>query len=399
MISNKRKAKEDKSLIEELTLDNYSFEDYIEGRDIENISVEHIDSGENLQNSHQEQTGLNLKSYFINSVVFCNVHSKKINACEINDVDNITVNAVQYDNKRTFRVFEVYKTQNETEVIETGVGQVQPEVSIDLAFDDEDTSNEQLPTKVPRVRDMGILHKIKYINTPDVNILFPGYSKEILLGIIKHIADKTLNEGVSRNEEVTINDLLKVFLPNVWLNDAVINTYFDLLVKQSKDKVLAFNTHFFEQSTKQKFTNVVCKKLKNIKLFEYSKIIIPIHLAELKHWALILIEPQAKTITYFDSLLVDLNTFNFLSTKISFVVGFLNIVYRAQERFVPTFTWKIKCGDSPLQNNMNDCGVFVCINARYIIFNQQINYSHEASDLLRQRITYEILSNRILISQ
>ncbi|KAE9535191.1 hypothetical protein AGLY_007924 [Aphis glycines] len=396
MISNKRKAKEDKSLIEELTLDNYSFEDYIEGRDIENISDEHIHRGANLQNSHQEQTDLNLKSYFINSVVFCNVHSKKINACEINDVNNITVNSLQYDNQCIFRVFEVYKH-------ETGVGQVQPLVTVDLLYDDENTSDEELPTKEPKVLNMGILHKVKYVNTPRVNILFPGYSKEILMRIVSHIAYKTPSEVVCRNENdknnVTINDLLKVLPPNVWLNDVIINMYIQLLVKQSKDKVLAFSSYFFQLATKEKFTNDLYEKLKNIKLFEYSKIIIPIHLADLQHWVLISIEPQARTITYFDSLLVNLKTFNFLSTKISFVVGFLNMVYRAQERFVPTFTWKIKCGDSPLQKNMNECGAFVCTNARYIIFNQQINYCHEECVLLRQRITYEILLNRILISQ
>ncbi|KAF0768657.1 sentrin-specific protease 5-like [Aphis craccivora] len=390
MNSNERKPKE---LIEELTLDNYSLEDYVEGRSNNNISVD------NLQNSHEEQTGFNIKSYFINSVVFFDVCSEDINAfCEMNNTGSINVNGLRHDNKcNMFRVFEVYKTYEKIKILKNGVGKAQSDwISL---LDDDNKSSVQLPEDEPTVGNMGILNKINYIEKHRSSQIFPDYSKETLSRIKNNLSIRTLKEVLWKNENVKqfvqINDLIQIIQPDVWLNDAAINFYIRLLVKQSQQNVLAIDSQFFLKSGINGNTNVLHNTFKNIKVFEYSRLIIPIHLEAIQHWVLITVEPRAKTITYFDSC-ANSRTFNVLSTKISLIVSVLNIIYRAQERYVPTSTWKIKCGNSPLQNNMNDCGVFVCTNARYVVFNKQINYTYQYSVLLRQRITYEILINKIL---
>lgn len=391
MISNERQAKEVKILMEELTLDNYSLEDYMEGRGNNNTSVE------NLQNPHEEQTGFNMKSYFINSVVFFNVCSEDINDfCEMNNIGSIRVDGLRHDNKcNMFRVFEVYKIFNKITIIKTRVGQVQSDFIV--VFDDKNKSN--VPENVPIVGNMGILEKINYIEKPRSSEIFPNYSKEILLKIKSNLGNRTIKEVLYRceidKEIVLIEDVIKVIQPHVWLNDVVINFYIGLLVKQSENNVLAIESHIFQKVDMNGHSNYLYNNFKNIKVFDYSKIIIPIHLETIKHWVLITVEPRARTITYFDSC-ANFRAFNVLSTKISLVVSFLNMIYRAQERYVPTSTWKIICGNSPLQNNTYDCGIFVCTNARYIVFNKQINYSYHYSVLLRQRITYEILIKKIL---
>lgn len=400
MISNQRKANGIKNLIEELTLDNYSLKDYIEGRYTETDSVENVcTKNGNLQNSHKEQTDFNVKSYFINSVVFVNIYSETINDFnQLKNINNFKINGLTYDKKScTHRVYEIYKIDPETRPVETVVSQVPKNDLIFILSENMNKISIELVNRT-KINDLKILNKINYIETPHINKLFPGYSVSILSGIKNYLGIRTPSDilyNTNNKETVTTNDILHVFLPNVWLNDEVINFYFDLLVKKSKNKVLAFDSFFFKTVNNSGFNVYLNGVLKNIKIFEYNKIIIPADLSNLKQWVLIVVELQARTITYFDSC-VNPSTFEFLSSKISFLVGFLNMVYRAQIGFVPTSTWKIKAGNSPLQKNFNDCGVFVCTNARYAVFNTEINYCQEHNLLLRQRITYEILMKKIL---
>lgn len=398
MASNKQKGKKVKRVIEELMLDNFSVDDYVEGKVIETRSFE---------NPYEEQTDFNIKNFFINNVVYLDGYVKKADGINY----DVTVDGTKFDNKyKIFRIFEVCKIYYETDV--TGGTGVEPDVFEILLCDDDDDdksnegkgnegkSNEGKSNELDSKSKVSAetLSKIFFTETPRWDIIFPGFSDLNLLGLISHVSVRTLADVLYKRdnycEAVTVFDIMRVFTPDSWLNDVIINFYINLLVKKSNDKILGLSSFFFRGVANVGFIEYLKKTLKNTNVFEYKKIIIPTHLDNVNHWTLIVVEPQARTITYFDSF-VNLNYFNALSSKISFVVGFLNTVYRAQIGFVPSITWKVKCGNSPAQNNNNDCGVYVLSNARYVMHERPLVYREEDIVLLRQRITFEIISYEI----
>ena len=67
--------------------------------------------------------------------------------------------------------------------------------------------------------------------------------------------------------------------------------------KEGHRSVYAFTTFFF----KKLLEGVVKKWTKNVELFSYSLILVPVHNKD--HWCLATIDMDAQTITYYDSLL------------------------------------------------------------------------------------------------
>lgn len=52
--------------------------------------------------------------------------------------------------------------------------------------------------------------------------------------------------------------------------------------------------------------------------------------------------------------------------------------------------------EAPQQKNGSDCGVFTCTAARYISANKPLSYSQNDMKIIRRRMVYEILDNRLL---
>ncbi|XP_025206246.1 sentrin-specific protease 1-like, partial [Melanaphis sacchari] len=259
------------------------------------------------------------------------------------------------------------------------------------SFDDEDNS-ETSKLALPKVSEVKNLNKIVFIPTPWPIKIFPGYNEEVLNKLKNFVANKTLQDLVHTNENklcpIRIDDLLRVFMPDNWLNDLVIQYYLELLINSSKNKILNLTSFFMESIKTHNKVPEKCYKNKNI--FSYDKIIVPVF--NNNHWTLIVVDIRAREIIHF-------NSFDFiLHNEISIMKLFLKLAYEDQKQpgDEDEIFWTDCNGNSPIQNNQNDCGVFICTNARYRLLDKPSNFSQEDIPLLRQRITYEIVYNILL---
>lgn len=114
------------------------------------------------------------------------------------------------------------------------------------------------------------------------------------------------------------------------------------------------------------------------------------------HWALIVANINKRKIYVYDSFA---EPYKSLNENLHIFINFLNGEYLEEKlklSCLEDFRWTIKTGLSPLQGNSHDCGVFVCTNARYHIFDVSINFDQGDIPLIRQRMCYELILNILL---
>jgi sentrin-specific protease 1 len=116
---------------------------------------------------------------------------------------------------------------------------------------------------------------------------------------------------------------------------------------------------------------------------------IPIHLGN--HWCLSCVNFVDKTVKYYDS-------FGGKNPKcLNIIFDYLKEEYENKKN--KTFDvsgWQLMhANDCPTQFNGYDCGVFTCINAEYLARDSILNFTQDDIFILRNRICYEILMNRL----
>lgn len=115
----------------------------------------------------------------------------------------------------------------------------------------------------------------------------------------------------------------------------------------------------------------------------------PIHLGN--HWCLICVNFIEKNVKYYDSL-------GGKNPKcLNIIFDYLKQEYenKKNEEFNCS-GWKLMdAEDCPKQQNGYDCGVFTCINAEYLSRDAKLDFVQDDMPILRNRICYEILNNRL----
>ncbi|KAL6454545.1 Senp1 Sentrin-specific protease 1 [Candida maltosa Xu316] len=187
---------------------------------------------------------------------------------------------------------------------------------------------------------------------------------------------------------ITTSDLQTLREPK-WLNDNVIDYYFNLIMKEYPE-VFGWTTHFYTALESRGYQGVArWAKRKKIDLFQKAKVLVPVNIAN-THWALAVIDNMDRTITYYDSLntvgnpqaVANLATYMDGEAK---RLGLEPITYD----LIPHVT-------SPQQKNGSDCGVFTCTTARYISGDKKLNFSQDDMKVIRRKMVYEILENNLL---
>lgn len=177
-----------------------------------------------------------------------------------------------------------------------------------------------------------------------------------------------------------------------WLNDNIIDYYFNLIMKANPN-VFGWTTHFYTTLVQRGYQGVArWAKRKKINVFTMEKILTPINIGNM-HWALAVIDNIKKTITYYDSLGGTHNSGNpqavqtlaHYMTEEAKRLGVMGNEYK----LIPHM-------EAPQQKNGSDCGVFTCTAARYISANKPLSYSQNDMKIIRRRMVYEILDNRLL---
>ena len=118
-------------------------------------------------------------------------------------------------------------------------------------------------------------------------------------------------------------------------------------------------------------------------LFNHRVILVPIHMAVVHHWVLIVIKPADCSISFYDSLGGQGRTLTYAMNK------YLDHVSLALK--LPVRTWQIDVvANLPKQTNGVDCGVFCCYYARCVVSQSPIQPFNAAA--FRSKILAEIRS-------
>ncbi|KAL8930973.1 MAG: hypothetical protein Q9208_000074 [Pyrenodesmia sp. 3 TL-2023] len=174
-----------------------------------------------------------------------------------------------------------------------------------------------------------------------------------------------------------------------WLNDTIITAYLQAVTdyaqklrgvkKGSVPKVFAFNTYFYKNLSGRGYDSVrrwaTKAKFGGKDVLKMEKIFIPLHKGH-NHWVLVHINPQTKTVEYYDS---------FYSPSPD-VFENIKVWLRGElkDAFVES-EWTFLDGKlGPKQNNSYDCGVFCTTTAKMIVLGVDPR-AFSQSDMMTQR--------------
>lgn len=170
---------------------------------------------------------------------------------------------------------------------------------------------------------------------------------------------------------------LNCLAPTQWLNDAVINSYMNLMKSKTSENIGSTNTFFYAKLERDgPESAVMWEGIKGEKLNIYEKFLIPV--CSGAHWILICCDFVQNELQVLDPL------GGMYHSKANTINGFLS--YQG----IPTLP--VKHPRVPSQHNGYDCGVFLLSNARCHFFNNGIyNFSQGDIPNMRRKIKQELL--------
>lgn len=182
--------------------------------------------------------------------------------------------------------------------------------------------------------------------------------------------------------EFTLEEI-RILLRRRWLNDKIINAYFSLLEKHISG-VFTFSTYFYNILVRDGYEKVA-KWTNKINIFDYKYILIPIHLPA--HWVFVLVDIKNRGIEYYDSL----GGYN------QGIIRSINSYLMKEQESKLTYTkfyfyYKNKV---PRQDNLYDCGVFVCMFARFRSEGSKEFYKGPMRHF-RLKILHELLAKKVI---
>ncbi|CAH1245657.1 SENP5 [Branchiostoma lanceolatum] len=190
-----------------------------------------------------------------------------------------------------------------------------------------------------------------------------------------------------RKLDLEVTDLVTL-APQGWLNDNVLNGYFELLAEGRPDDLYCFNTFFYTQLCRKGYQGVK-RWTKKVQIFQKTLLLVPLHLGN--HWCLAEVAVQDKLLYLYDSQGGD--NLTCLQRLVSY------FCCEAQERGEENFTWGWDghCReDIPVQETSSDCGVYVCQYARCIVEGWPIDFRQDDITELRCHMTQELLKHKLL---
>ncbi|KAG9493995.1 sentrin-specific protease 5 [Eleutherodactylus coqui] len=238
------------------------------------------------------------------------------------------------------------------------------------------------------VTEKDVFTRLKEVFNQDFSDRIPFISKELAKCRARSSRHIGCGFRICYNKHTLYMEDLITLDEQQWLNDQVINMYGDLIMDSAPDKIHFFNTFFHKQLVTKGYDGVK-RWTRKVDLFKKTLLLIPIHLQV--HWALVAVNIQNKTITFYDSQGLNLKfcTDNILKY----------IMTEAKERNHPEFLqgWQTtvkKC--IPLQKNDFDCGVFMLQYCKCLAQEQPFLFSQEDMPLIRKWIYKELCEHRLM---
>jgi sentrin-specific protease 1 len=203
------------------------------------------------------------------------------------------------------------------------------------------------------------------------------------------------------------HDLVHCLRDREWLNDEVIDFYFELLKERmkrnanddskragSKVKAHYFNSKFAELLRNGYYDYKKVKRWSKgakVKIIELDKVFIPVHVGG-DHWCLAVINFVKKRFEYYDSLggspgRIFTCLRKYVQDEAASYSGQANYDLSEWKDYVPK--------DIPNQDNGSDCGVFTCKYADYMGEGLELHFTHEDMSYFRRRMLLELMANRL----
>eukprot|EP00158_Paraphelidium_tribonemae_P005817 Partr_v1_DN27541_c0_g1_i1_m30619 putative specific peptidase len=178
-----------------------------------------------------------------------------------------------------------------------------------------------------------------------------------------------------------------------WLNDELINYYFNMIKERSELRGKAIHTFstFFYPSIKDIGYSKVKRWTKKVDLFALDLVLFPVHLGV--HWCCGCVDMKKKRIEYYDSLHgLDSKFFKLIRSYLQQE----SMDKRKVELDLTEWT-DYAPKNIPCQENGYDCGVFTCIFAEYRSRCVEFDFAQEHMKYLRNRMVYEIKQGKLMI--
>lgn len=197
----------------------------------------------------------------------------------------------------------------------------------------------------------------------------------------------TLYEVHYNNIVIEKKDIHKL-LPNQYLNDTLINFYFQIMKNYAilKNKnIYVFTTFFFTKLCRDYEETINLYPI--IDLSKYDLLFIPIH--KNSHWTLMVYIKKYNMLEYFDSLNGKLNINQFKKVR--------DFLYDLGNK--SNYKISIKFINHPIcsqQNNGFDCGIFICQYLKCKILEIPCIIIDTNSKNIRMKMLHEIVSIKIL---
>ncbi|KAK3910064.1 Chaperone protein DnaK [Frankliniella fusca] len=228
-----------------------------------------------------------------------------------------------------------------------------------------------------------------------------------VLNYPREIGKEELNEFLKMEEsteilcikgyKITTAELLMIHDKH-WLNDMIINAYFDIICEvTNKGKVHFLSTFFMQKlssslSEAQKWTKNVSIYSK-VNIFEFKTLLVPIHGRSNTHWSLCAIDNDEHSITYFDSLRCNVREES--DAEMEAIHNFLKAEYsRKGNGLLPPYSKNY--AQNPYQTDSCDCGVFVCFFGRRLAEGRSCQAPSSHISNMRQQMAVELLAAKLL---
>ncbi|KAG6972449.1 hypothetical protein JG688_00003965 [Phytophthora aleatoria] len=216
------------------------------------------------------------------------------------------------------------------------------------------------------------------------------------------IVESALHEGPM--EEVLIQKYnvditrrhLQCMLPGTWLNDEVINFYFQMMSDRDEALVKAgvlpkrshfFNSFFYTKVSENGYNFINVRRwTRKIDLFAMDKIFMPVNVGNM-HWCMAVIFMTEKRIQYYDSM------HGSGAACLKVLLRYLHdeSEHKKKQKFNEE-GWRLvtTTPDTPQQNNGSDCGVFSCMFADYLSQNKPLSFVQKDIPFHRHRMVLHV---------
>lgn len=178
-----------------------------------------------------------------------------------------------------------------------------------------------------------------------------------------------------------------------FLNDHVINIYMQMICKHCRQntnmpKVCAMDTHaLYGVGKRDKINERVAKE---VDPFAHDILLVPIHEEERSHWTIIIVHMKEKMIRYYDS---DRGANGSDRGALETVRKYLQA--ESQTKNLTPVEWETRIErDIPRQLNGFDCGVFICMYAKFITAKKPLSFTQHNMKVFRMMMIYEICQRK-----